>query len=106
MFCTLRVLLIAQSLPGQNFDTLHFVCCALVKDCETSPRTFVVSWRGFCSVTHAATLLQVTWAGIALAQFPSWYTPCMSAVKPVFTEYEQEVIRQIAVHRVQPNAVQ
>ena len=30
----------------------------------------------------------------------------MSAVKPVFTEYEQEVIRQIALHRVQPNAVQ
>ena len=29
----------------------------------------------------------------------------MSAVKPVFTEYEQAVIRQIALHRVQPNAV-
>src|SRR5262249_51042596 len=30
----------------------------------------------------------------------------MSAVKPVFTEYEQEVIHEIALHRVQPNAVQ
>jgi hypothetical protein len=30
----------------------------------------------------------------------------MSAVKPVFTEYEQEIIREMAVHRVQPNAVQ
>ena len=30
----------------------------------------------------------------------------MSHVSPVFTEYEQQVIRELAVHRVQPNAVQ
>ena len=30
----------------------------------------------------------------------------MSHVAPVFTEYEQQVIRELAVHRVQPNAVQ
>ena len=30
----------------------------------------------------------------------------MSHVSPVFTEYEQKVIRQIAVHKVQPHAVQ
>jgi hypothetical protein len=30
----------------------------------------------------------------------------MSTVSPVFTEYEQQVIREIAQHRVQPNAVQ
>ena len=35
-----------------------------------------------------------------------FYTGYMSVVKPVFTEYEQEIIREIAVHRVQPNAVQ
>jgi hypothetical protein len=29
----------------------------------------------------------------------------MSQVSPVFTEYEQQVIREIALHRVQPNAV-
>ena len=29
----------------------------------------------------------------------------MTYVSPVFTEYEQQVIREIAVHRVQPNAV-
>ena len=33
------------------------------------------------------------------------YTDTMSSVAPVFTEYEQQVIREIAVHRVQPNAV-
>src|SRR6266700_260026 len=30
----------------------------------------------------------------------------MSHVAPVFTDYEQQVIRELAVHRVQPNAVQ
>jgi hypothetical protein len=30
----------------------------------------------------------------------------MSHVSPVFTEYEQHVIRELAMHRVQPNAVQ
>jgi hypothetical protein len=30
----------------------------------------------------------------------------MNHVSPVFTEYEQDVIRQIALHRVQPNAIQ
>src|SRR5436190_23295750 len=30
----------------------------------------------------------------------------MSHVGPVFTEYEQQVIRELALHRVQPNAVQ
>src|SRR5438093_1126137 len=30
----------------------------------------------------------------------------MSHVSPVFTEYEQQVIRELALHRVQPNAVQ
>src|SRR2546422_4287023 len=30
----------------------------------------------------------------------------MSHVSPVFTDYEQQVIRELAVHRVQPNAVQ
>jgi EcsC protein family len=30
----------------------------------------------------------------------------MSHVAPVFTEYEQQVIRELAIHRVQPNAVQ
>lgn len=29
----------------------------------------------------------------------------MSRVAPVFTEYEQQVIRELALHRVQPNAV-
>ena len=29
----------------------------------------------------------------------------MSHVAPVFTEYEQQVIRELAIHRVQPNAV-
>ncbi len=29
----------------------------------------------------------------------------MSHVAPVFTDYEQQVIRELAVHRVQPNAV-
>jgi hypothetical protein len=29
----------------------------------------------------------------------------MSHVSPVFTEYEQQVVRELAVHRVQPNAV-
>src|SRR5262249_33126601 len=29
----------------------------------------------------------------------------MTQVSPVFTEYEQHVIRELAVHRVQPNAV-
>lgn len=30
----------------------------------------------------------------------------MSHVSPVFTEYEQHVIRELAMHRVQPNAIQ
>jgi hypothetical protein len=30
----------------------------------------------------------------------------MPHVSPVFTEYEQQVIRELAVHRVQPNAIQ
>jgi hypothetical protein len=30
----------------------------------------------------------------------------MSHVSPVFTEYEQQVIRELALHRVQPNAIQ
>jgi hypothetical protein len=30
----------------------------------------------------------------------------MTQVSPVFTEYEQHVIREIALHRVQPNAIQ
>jgi hypothetical protein len=30
----------------------------------------------------------------------------MNHVAPVFTDYEQQVIRELAVHRVQPNAVQ
>src|SRR5215510_12022021 len=30
----------------------------------------------------------------------------MSHVSPVFTEYEQHVIRELALHRVQPNAIQ
>jgi len=30
----------------------------------------------------------------------------MSHVAPVFTEYEQHVIRELAMHRVQPNAIQ
>ena len=30
----------------------------------------------------------------------------MSHVAPVFTEYEQHVIRELALHRVQPNAIQ
>src|SRR5262245_57836599 len=30
----------------------------------------------------------------------------MSHVSPVFTEYEQAVIRELALHRVQPNAIQ
>ncbi len=34
------------------------------------------------------------------------YTDDMSHVSPVFTDYEQQVIRELAVHRVQPNAVQ
>src|SRR5437660_5388265 len=33
------------------------------------------------------------------------YTGDMTHVAPVFTEYEQHVIRELAVHRVQPNAV-
>src|SRR5215468_10707699 len=30
----------------------------------------------------------------------------MGQVSPVFTEYEQQVIRELAMHRVQPNAIQ
>ena len=30
----------------------------------------------------------------------------MSHVAPIFTEYEQQVIRELAVHRIRPNAVQ
>ena len=30
----------------------------------------------------------------------------MSGVSPVFTEYEQQVVRELALHRVQPNAIQ
>jgi len=30
----------------------------------------------------------------------------MSPVNPVFTEYEQQVIREIAIHRIQPNSLQ
>src|SRR5262245_28667279 len=30
----------------------------------------------------------------------------MSHVSPVFTEYEQHIIRELALHRVQPNAIQ
>ena len=37
---------------------------------------------------------------------PSFYTETMSHVSPVFTEYEQQVIRELASHRVQPNPVQ
>src|SRR5262249_13635960 len=33
------------------------------------------------------------------------YTGDMTYVAPVFTEYEQQVIRELAMHRVQPNAV-
>src|SRR5437867_5158960 len=33
------------------------------------------------------------------------YTDDMNHVSPVFTDYEQQVIRELAVHRVQPNAV-
>jgi len=29
----------------------------------------------------------------------------MSHVSPVFTEYEQQIIRELAIHRVQPNAI-
>ena len=29
----------------------------------------------------------------------------MSSVAPVFTEYEQQIIRELAMHRVQPNAI-
>jgi hypothetical protein len=34
------------------------------------------------------------------------YSSSMSSVAPVFTEYEQQVIRELATHRVQPNAIQ
>jgi len=34
------------------------------------------------------------------------YTEFMSLAKPVFTEYEQSVIHEMAVHRVRPNMVQ
>src|SRR4030095_1581374 len=34
------------------------------------------------------------------------YTPEMTSVTPVFTEYERRVVREIAIHHVQPNAVQ
>src|SRR4030095_505646 len=34
------------------------------------------------------------------------YTPEMTSVTPVFTEYESRVVREIALHHVQPNAVQ
>jgi len=30
----------------------------------------------------------------------------MNQVSPVFTEYEQRIIRELAIHRVQPNAIQ
>ena len=35
-----------------------------------------------------------------------FYTDFMSLAKPVFTEYEQQVVRELALHRVQPNAIQ
>ncbi|HLQ78326.1 MAG TPA: hypothetical protein VK210_13285, partial [Terriglobia bacterium] len=34
------------------------------------------------------------------------YTENMSLADSVFTDYEHKVIRQIAIHRVRPNAVQ
>src|SRR5690349_11102935 len=34
------------------------------------------------------------------------YTAEMNYVSPVFTEYEQKVIRNIAAHKVQPHAMQ
>ncbi|HMF01591.1 MAG TPA: hypothetical protein VKK06_17025, partial [Terriglobia bacterium] len=34
------------------------------------------------------------------------YTANMGQVSPVFTEYEQQIIRELAMHRVQPNAIQ
>src|SRR5215468_11177736 len=34
------------------------------------------------------------------------YTANMGQVSPVFTEYEQQVIQELAMHRVQPNAIQ
>jgi hypothetical protein len=34
------------------------------------------------------------------------YTANMGEVSPVFTEYEQQIIRELAMHRVQPNAIQ
>ena len=34
------------------------------------------------------------------------YTPNMSSVTPVFTEYERRVVHEIAIHQVQPNAIQ
>src|SRR5437870_6015959 len=37
---------------------------------------------------------------------PSAILKAMSHVAPVFTEYEQQVIQELATHRVQPNAVQ
>ena len=30
----------------------------------------------------------------------------MNLVKPVFTEYERQVLHEIALHRLQPNSVQ
>ena len=35
-----------------------------------------------------------------------WYTHLMTQVSPVFTDYEQQVIREIASHKVQPHAIQ
>src|SRR5689334_11738269 len=29
----------------------------------------------------------------------------MNSVSPVFTEYEQQVVRELAIHRVKPNSV-
>ena len=38
--------------------------------------------------------------------FLSCYTPNMTSVTPVFTEYERRVVHEIALHQVQPNAIQ
>lgn len=45
VFGALSVLLIAQSLAGEHFDSFHFETVALIENSETSPGPPVKPWR-------------------------------------------------------------
>src|SRR5213594_4035654 len=76
-----------------------------------SPRSFASPDSVKRGLKPATTLrhqfaCQCSRGALARVYFPTCYTDDMSSVSPVFTEYEHQVIRELAQHRVQPNAVQ